>query len=70
MNSITSLFLISALALPLLLLPIEQAWPYPYLWEELAKLVAIAWLMSDRRSSVNSQIGWIILFGIIFGRKL
>ncbi|HLD51553.1 hypothetical protein A3K34_04255 [candidate division WWE3 bacterium RIFOXYC1_FULL_40_10] len=48
---------------PFLLLPVEKVLPYPYLVEELAKLVLIAGLFYRNK---DRSIKWVLIFGVLF----
>ena len=60
-----ALVLIIALALPLLLIPVEQVWPFPYLIEELAKL-GLIFLIFNKGKKIRKHLIWVILAGIVF----
>lgn len=59
------LILIFALALPLLLIPVEQVWPYPYVIEELAKL-SLVWALVKSRKKTNHLVKWVVVVGLVF----
>ncbi len=53
------IFLIIGLALPFVLWPIELFLPFPYIVEELAKFLCMAWLKKAR-------FFWVTLFALFF----
>jgi hypothetical protein len=59
------LLLVLSLALPLLLWPIEQFFPYPHLVEEMAKSLIAIFLANDRQITAKSII-WPIICGFLF----
>ena len=61
----TAFILIIALALPLLLIPVEQVWPFPYLIEELVKL-GLVFLIFNKGKKIRKPLIWVILAGIVF----
>jgi hypothetical protein len=61
------IFIISMIALisPLLLIPIETLLPYPWLIEEIVKLVVVLWIISHGAKRVGGR-RYVFLFSLLF----
>lgn len=59
------LALLASLSAPLFLIPIEKFLPYPYLIEELIKLIIVGVIIKAENKTKNFII-WVILAGILF----
>lgn len=64
MNIIFALIL--ALTLPLVLLPIEHFFNYPYVIEELVKFLAICLIILPSKDTKNNYLIFAIFVGILF----
>lgn len=58
--------LLIALASPIILLPIEHIFNYPYIIEELVKFVAVILILSSQKNVRNGSWIFVILIGVLF----
>ena len=58
--------LLFALNAPLLLIPVEKILPYPFIVEELAKMLSVILLIRSTRLSQKHASKWVLAAGFLF----
>jgi len=60
------LALLASFSAPLFLLPIEKLYPFPYLLEELVKLIIVEAIINAEKKIKDNFVVWVILAGVLF----